>query len=79
MDKNNDGLVSLEEFLKYTKSSEFTDDEPWQSVVEEDNFKQDEFDKYEVRSDYTLGCFKLLCMQYSTNQINLIDLLCTDV
>lgn len=47
MDRDNDGMISLEEFLKYTKKPDFKEDEEWKSVVEEDTFDEDEFKKYE--------------------------------
>ena len=49
MDKDGDGLTSLNEFLTYSKSEGFKEDEAWKSVVEEDNFDEEEMDKYEVR------------------------------
>ncbi len=49
MDKDGDGLTSLDEFLTYSKGEGFKDDEAWKSVVEEDNFDEEEMDKYEVR------------------------------
>lgn len=41
-------MVSMEEFIGYTKSSEFGDDEPWDSVVDDAPFQPDELDKFEV-------------------------------
>ncbi len=48
MDKDKDGLVSLNEFIQYTGDPEFKQDEEWKSLVDEDPFSEEELEKYEV-------------------------------
>ena len=48
MDKDDDGLISMQEFITYTKDDEFKEDDGWKSVADEDVFSDKEFEKYEV-------------------------------
>ena len=43
IDKNKDGLVSLDEFLEQTKQKEFDKNEDWKNLEEEQQFNQQEF------------------------------------
>jgi hypothetical protein len=49
MDKNKDELISLDEFLAYTKTSEFTekDDDEWKTIEDEKQFDANEFADFE--------------------------------
>ena len=47
MDKNKDGLVSMDEFLKQTKDPDFEKDEEWKPIVDKDEYTEDEFNQYE--------------------------------
>ncbi|XP_060566152.1 nucleobindin-2-like isoform X1 [Ruditapes philippinarum] len=47
LDSDGDRLISLEEFLKYTASQEFQKDEGWKTVDEEQNFTDEEYQRYE--------------------------------
>lgn len=47
MDKDNDGLVSAEEFMKSTNEPEFEKDNEWKPVVDEDEYSEDELKDYE--------------------------------
>lgn len=47
MDRDKDGMVSLEEFLGYTKSEEYKTDEDWKPVVDQDIFSEDDLKKFE--------------------------------
>ena len=48
MDRDRDGMVSLEEFLGYTKSEEYKTNEDWKPVVDQDVFSEDDFKKFEA-------------------------------
>ena len=41
-------MVSLEEFLGYTKSEEYKTNEDWKPVVDQDIFSEDDFKKFEA-------------------------------
>ena len=41
-------MVSLEEFLGYTKSDEYKTDEEWKPVVDQDIFSEDDLKKFEA-------------------------------
>lgn len=47
LDKNKDGMVSLDEFLGYTKSNEYDNKEGWKPVVDEDQFSEEDLKKFE--------------------------------
>lgn len=47
LDKDEDRLISLDEFLNYTSSQEFQKDEGWKTVDEEQNFTDEEYERYE--------------------------------
>ena len=47
MDKDNDGLVSADEFIKSTNEPEFEKDNEWKPVVDEDEYTEDELKDYE--------------------------------
>lgn len=47
MDKDSDGLISKEEFIKSTHDPEFEKDEEWKPVVDEDEYSEDELKEYE--------------------------------
>ena len=51
LDKNKDGMVSLDEFLGYTKSDEYKTDEDWKPVVDEKQFSEDDFKNFEANYD----------------------------
>ena len=51
MDKNKDGMVSLNEFLGYTKTGEYDTKDDWKPVVDEDQFSEDDFKKFEDNYD----------------------------
>lgn len=44
-------MVSLDEFLGYTKSDEFDTNDEWKPVVDEDQFSEDDFKKFEDNYD----------------------------
>ena len=46
IDKNKDGLVSLNEFLEQSKEKKFEKNEDWENVEEEPQFNQQEFENY---------------------------------
>jgi len=48
MDRDQDGLVSLDEFLRFTNDAEFKQDDEWKSLVDNDPFTEEELEKYEV-------------------------------
>ncbi|XP_065070363.1 nucleobindin-2-like isoform X2 [Rhopilema esculentum] len=47
MDKDNDGLVSKEEFIKSTNDPEFEKDDEWKPVVDDEEYSEDELKEYE--------------------------------
>merc|ERR1712192_115957 len=48
MDKDGDGLISQDEFVKEARSEDFDKDEEWKSVMEDENiFTEAEYDEYE--------------------------------
>lgn len=47
MDRDNDGLVSKEEFMMETKKDDFEKDDEWKPLTEEDQYTDEEFDEYE--------------------------------
>ncbi|KAL4225637.1 hypothetical protein ACF0H5_016326 [Mactra antiquata] len=47
LDKDKDRLISMEEFLTYTASQEFEKDDGWKTVDEEQNFTDEEYERYE--------------------------------
>ena len=47
MDKDNDGLISKDEFIKSTQDPEFEKDNEWKPVVDEDEYSEDELKEYE--------------------------------
>ncbi len=47
MDKDHDGLVSADEFMKSTNDPEFEKDEEWKPVAEQDEYTEDELKEYE--------------------------------
>ncbi|XP_052235551.1 nucleobindin-2-like isoform X2 [Dreissena polymorpha] len=47
IDLDKDRLISQEEFMKYTKSNEFEKDEGWKTVDEQQNFTEEEYQRYE--------------------------------
>ena len=52
LDRDKDGMVSLDEFLGYTKSEEYKTDEEWKPVVDQDDlFSEDDFKKFEDNYD----------------------------
>ena len=52
IDTDKDGLVSLDEFLKFTKDSKFDSKEEWHPIVDEDTpFSDKEFQDYEEEYD----------------------------
>ena len=52
IDSNKDGLVSLEEFLKFTGQPGFDSKEEWHPIVDEDApFSDKEFQDYEADYD----------------------------
>ena len=44
-------MVSLDEFLGYTKSDEYKTDEDWKPVVDEKQFSEEELKKFEADYD----------------------------
>jgi hypothetical protein len=46
IDKNKDGLVSLDEFLEQTKQREFEKNDDWKNLEEEPQFNQQEFENF---------------------------------
>lgn len=46
IDKDKDGVVSLLEFITYSKSSDFNKNEDWKSVEDETQFSEEEFQQY---------------------------------
>ena len=46
IDKNKDGLVSLDEFLEQTKQREFDKNDDWKNLEEEQQFNQQEFENF---------------------------------
>lgn len=46
IDKNKDGLVSLDEFIEATKTREFKQNEEWKSVEEQAQFNDNEFESF---------------------------------
>lgn len=51
LDRDKDGMVSLDEFIGYTKSDEYKTDEEWKPVVDQDLFSEDDFKKFEDNYD----------------------------
>lgn len=49
MDKDSDGMVSADEFIKSTLDPEFEKDEEWKPVVDKDEYTEDELNDYEKR------------------------------
>lgn len=47
MDKDQDGLISKEEFMKSTSEPEFEKDDEWKPVVDDDEYSEDELKAYE--------------------------------
>ena len=47
IDSNQDGLISLQEFLHYTGEKGYENKEEWHPVVDEENFSDKEFEDYE--------------------------------
>jgi len=47
MDKDEDGLISREEFIKSTHDPEFEKDDEWKPVVDDDEYSEDELKDYE--------------------------------
>ena len=47
MDKDNDGLLSYNEFISETKEKDFAKDEEWNPLTEEDQFTDEEYKEYE--------------------------------
>ncbi|XP_057317281.1 nucleobindin-2-like isoform X1 [Hydractinia symbiolongicarpus] len=47
MDRDNDGLISKEEFMMETKKDDFEKDDEWKPLTEEDQYTDEEFDEYE--------------------------------
>ena len=47
MDKDSDGLISRDEFLKSTQDPEFEKDNEWKPVVDDDEYSEDELKDYE--------------------------------
>ena len=47
MDKDNDGLVSYNEFIAETKDNDFDKDEEWKPLTEEEQFSDEEYKEYE--------------------------------
>ncbi|XP_052799526.1 nucleobindin-2-like isoform X2 [Mya arenaria] len=47
IDTDKDHLISQEEFLNYTNSNQFEKDEGWKTVDEEQNYTEEELERYE--------------------------------
>lgn len=49
VDTNNDELISLDEFLAYSRTKEFSeeDDENWKTIEDEQQFDNEEFQEFE--------------------------------
>ena len=51
MDKDKDGLLSIEEFMNETKEKDFETEEEWKPLVDEDQFTEEELNEYEKSLD----------------------------
>jgi len=51
MDKNKDGLVSLEEFMDETHDNDFEKDEEWKPLTDEDQYTDEELMEFEKNLD----------------------------
>ena len=47
MDKDGDGLISKDEFIKSTHEPDFEKDNEWKPVVDDDEYSEDELKEYE--------------------------------
>ncbi|XP_020282154.1 nucleobindin-2 isoform X2 [Pseudomyrmex gracilis] len=58
-DLNHDGLISYEEFLEQTKKPDFTQDEGWQGLDEQQIYTQQEYDAYIQRRQEEIHKMKI--------------------
>ena len=47
VDKNRDGMISLQEFLDYSNLKQFAQDDEWKDIDDEDQYTDEDFDEYE--------------------------------
>ena len=47
MDKDHDGLLSMEEFMAETHDKDFDEDDEYKPLVDEDQFTEEELEEYE--------------------------------